>query len=193
MYIRDANNDDEGWMLEKLSQQSEKAASFRPRDFRVGIDEDSGERVAFGRIKYHRNTDDREYVEMGSVNILPRASNKQGCLLLVDLAESVEETGQNRVFAFPNHRLDLFEEVGFEMITEDEMPDVLSEEYVDQKELFNTKDVVAMTAQPKNVSFDVEDEKDDQDEKDVEVTEDEIEDIKNDLEIDDSSTYKYST
>lgn len=193
MYIRDANNNDEGWMLEKLSQQSEKAASFRPRDFRVGIDEDSGERVAFGRIKYHRNTDDREYVEMASLNILPRASDEQGCLLLADLAESLEETGQNRVFAFPNHRLDLFEEVGFEQITEEEMPDVLSEEFLEQKELFNTKDVVAVAAQPKNVCFEVETEEDEEDQKDVEVTEDEIEDMKDDLEIDDSSTYKYST
>ncbi len=190
IYTRDAHTNDEAWMLEKLSQQTHEHDSFRPEDFLVAVDEETEERVAFGRLEYHRNVDDTEYVELNSVIILDRAEDEQGCLLLVDLAEQALESGQQQVFTFPNKHHDVFKEVGFNQIPKDEMPQVMQNRLDKMTETFGDE-TVSMAAQPKNIEFEL-DEDDEEFQKPEGTSEEEVETLKDELGIDDNATTKYS-
>lgn len=190
MYTRDARNDDEAWMLEKLSQEEREEKSFRSRDFLVAVDEESGQRVAFGRMQYHRDVDETEYVEFTKVVILDRAEDEHGCLLLQDLAQQAQKTDQNQVFTFPHANHDVFEEVGFERVDADSLPEVMMERYEDNRERLGD-DTVAMVAQPRDVEYEIPEEDPHEKPSEEEITEEEIEEIKDDLDIEDATT-KYS-
>lgn len=183
---RDAHTDDEAWMLEKLNQRGGSLDSFSPRDFMLAVDDETEERFAFGRTEYIRNVDDTEYVELNSFVLLDRGNMEHGCLLVSDLVESVKENDQNQVFAFPHENQDVFLEVGFYEVGEEELPTVMAERLTEKQNIHSN--ATAMVAEPRNVEFTTEDEEDDEFEKPDEVSDDEVEKIKDELELEDSST-----
>lgn len=188
---RDAHTDDEAWMLEKLNQDNYNLDNFNPRDFRLAVNEDTGERLAFGRTQYHRNVDDIEYVEIGSFVVLERSEFEHGCQLLVDLAEQSEHNDVAQVFSFPHNNHDTFREVGFEEVGRDRLPTVMQERLDDEIEKYGDS-VIPMVAEPKNVEFEDEDE-DEEFVKPEGTDEEEIEKIKDELNISENANTKYST
>lgn len=188
---RQAITNDEAWMLEKLSRENAKHDSFRPEDFIVALDAETEERIGFGCIKYHRNiADDTEYVEIGDFVVLDWASKQQGCLLLNELVKKAKEGGNDQVFAFPHKYHELFEEVGFEKREIDELPDVMNEVITEKEELHTEEHIQPYSEQPKNIEYIIE--KSDEFVKPEGTSENEIESIKEDLDIDDKTTTKYS-
>lgn len=187
---RDAITDDEAWILGKLSQENNaKHDSFRPEDFIVALDDNTDERLGFGCIQYHRNiADDTEYVEIANVVILDRATDEQGCLLLTKLAQKAKESGNQQVFSFPHKYHDLFKEVGFNKRSDSELPEVMVERVTEQAEVHDT--VTPYSAQPKNVTFTIEEE--DEFKKPEGTTQEEVDAIKEELNINDSTNTKYS-
>ncbi len=189
IYTRDAHTNDEAWILEKLSKERYEPDSFRPEDFMVAVCEETEERLAFGRLEYHRNVDETEYVEINSVKILDRATEEQARLMLVDLARRVEESGKQQVFTFPYLNQEDFLSVGFEEISKDKMPEVMKERFEKLQEEEN--DVLSLNAQPKNIEYTVPDE-DEEFTKPEGTTDEEVKTIKEELDISDNATTKYS-
>lgn len=186
---RNAITDDEAWMLGKLSQENAKHDSFRPEDFIVAVDEETDERLGFGCVQYHRNiVDDTEYVEISNFIVLDRATKEQGCLLLTKLAQKAQKSGNQQVFAFPHKHQKLFTEVGFDKRSESELPEVMQKRVEEQENLHGS--VISYSEQPKNIEFVVEEE--DEFQKPEGTTEEEVESIKDELNITDNTTTKYS-
>lgn len=190
IYTRNARTDDEAWMLGKLSTENAEHDSFRPEDFIVALDDETDERVAFGRLEYHRNiADDTEYVEMNDVVILDRATEEQGCLLLVKLAERALENDTEQLFTFPHKNHGVFESVGFEHADKSKMPEVMCERLDKKKNLHES--VKSFSAQTKNIEFEIEEEG--EFEKPEGTTDEEVETIKEELGMDkEDMNTKYS-
>jgi len=53
MYIRDAKNRDEAWLLDAIEQLGLDDVAFRSRDYVIAVDEESGDRAGFGRLRLH--------------------------------------------------------------------------------------------------------------------------------------------
>ncbi len=186
---RKAITDDEAWILEKLSQENANHDLFRPEDFIVALDADTDERVGFGCVQYHRNiSDDTEYVELGNIVVLDRASEEQGCLLITELAQQAQNSGNQQVFSFPHSHHDLFEEVGFIEKDKSELPEVMQKRIVEEKEKHSN--VASYSEQPKNIEYDIKEE--DEFVKPEGTTDEEVESIKEELNLGDNTTTKYS-
>lgn len=190
--IRDADNQDESWMLQKINERIRDEANFRPRDFRIGINEETEERVAFGRIQYHRNTDGDEFIEIRNFKLLERGDPEHACELLVDLSEQVIDGNNDIVFSISSMPEEIYKEVGFSEIKPEELPDVLEEEYNTRDNLLNSK-IKAYKANPWDITFEVpeENEKDIIEDKDEETEFDEL--VNEFEEKTESTTHKYST
>lgn len=186
---RDANTDDEAWMLEKINQEGQDLDSFNPREFRLAVDEDTGQRMAFGRTEFIRNVDDSEFIEINSVYVLERAELKDVCILVADLANKATTNRRQQVFAFPHEYHEQYEEVGFREMNVDQLPEVMQEKFRENQEQY--EDVVAMTADLSSIEYEVEDDEDDEFEKPEGTTEEEVEQIKDELDIDEGASTKY--
>lgn len=53
MYVRDAKNRDEPWLLEHIEAMGLDTEAFRSRDYVIAVEEESDERVGFGRLRTH--------------------------------------------------------------------------------------------------------------------------------------------
>jgi len=70
MYVRDAKNRDEVWLLDHIEEMALDDAAFRSRDYVIAVDEETDERAGFGRVRIHK-TDDGEFCELTGVGVLP--------------------------------------------------------------------------------------------------------------------------
>lgn len=186
---REAHTDDEAWMIEKLNQDNQDLDKFNPRAFLLAVNDETEERLAFGRTEYIRNVDDTEFVEINSVIVLGKAENKHGERLLSDLVETVDGETQNQIFSFPHQNQEVFYSVGFSEVEMDQLPSVMKERYEEETEKHG-ESVVPLMAQPRQVEF--EEEKEDEYEKPNKVSEEEVEKIKDELDLDEENTTKYS-
>lgn len=75
MYVRDAKNRDEAWLLDQIEALGLSDIGFRSRDFVVAVDETTGERAGFGRLRRHDNGP--EASELADVGV-PEAWRGQG-------------------------------------------------------------------------------------------------------------------
>jgi N-acetylglutamate synthase and related acetyltransferases len=51
MYVRDAKNRDEVWLLNQLDESGLTDPAFRSRDYVIALDEETSEKAGFGRIR----------------------------------------------------------------------------------------------------------------------------------------------
>ncbi|ELZ70415.1 acetyltransferase [Haloferax prahovense DSM 18310] len=70
MYVRDAKNRDEVWLLDSLEELGLDDGSFRSRDYVIALDEESGEKAGFGRIRVHKT--DEPFCEVTCVGVSER-------------------------------------------------------------------------------------------------------------------------
>jgi len=68
MYVRDAKNRDEAWLLEQIDALGIDAEAFRSRDYVLAVDEDSNARVGFGRLRIHSG--EPEICELTGIGVL---------------------------------------------------------------------------------------------------------------------------
>jgi len=69
MYVRDAKNRDEVWLLDQIEEMGLDETAFRSRDYVIAVDEHTGERAGFGRIRIHK-TDEEEICELTSIGVV---------------------------------------------------------------------------------------------------------------------------
>jgi N-acetylglutamate synthase-like GNAT family acetyltransferase len=70
MYVRDAKNREEVWLLDHIESMGLDDTAFRSRDYVIAVDEDSGAKAGFGRLRVHKVEDGEDVCEFTSVGVL---------------------------------------------------------------------------------------------------------------------------
>ncbi|MFA9517254.1 GNAT family N-acetyltransferase [Halopenitus sp. H-Gu1] len=191
MYVRDAKNRDEAWLLDHIEEMGLDEAAFRSRDYVIAVDEESNERVGFGRLRIHKG--DPELCELTGIGVLEAWRGQGiGAHVIERLVETAAAKGFATVYTITDQP-EYLERFRFERVDEDALPDRLSERLTEKRSTVN-EDVVALR-------IDVDDfevpSRDREAFKNAEVdtdTETEPEESPEDFGIDpDSATYKYDT
>jgi N-acetylglutamate synthase-like GNAT family acetyltransferase len=65
MYVRGAKKREEVWLLEEIERLDLDEAAFRSREYVVALDEETGEKAGFGRLRIHE--DAVELTSLGAV------------------------------------------------------------------------------------------------------------------------------
>ncbi|PSQ45522.1 GNAT family N-acetyltransferase [Halobacteriales archaeon SW_7_68_16] len=144
MYVRDAKNRDEVWLLDHIEAMGVDEASFRSRDYVVAVDEAAGERVGFGRLRVHR-TDAGETCELTGIGVLDGWRRQGvGAHVVERLVTYATDDGFETVYAVATAP-DWLSEFGFEAVPTADLPPVLVDR-LDAKRETVDPDVVAMRA-----------------------------------------------
>jgi N-acetylglutamate synthase-like GNAT family acetyltransferase len=100
MYVRDAKNRDEAWLLDQIEEMGLDDVAFRSRDYVIAVDEETNDRAGFGRVRVHK-AGDAELCEITSVGVLP-AWREQGvgAHVIERLVEKAGDEEFESVYAF---------------------------------------------------------------------------------------------
>jgi len=141
MYVRDAKNREEVWLLDHIEELGLDDAAFRSRDYVVAVDEQGGDKAGFGRIRIHK-TEDGEFCELTSVATLP-AWRRQGvgAHVIERLIEHARDEGFERVYLFTD-AADYATQFGFEAVESGDLPDPMAERL---EAVRDEQDAVALT------------------------------------------------
>ncbi|MFB6085974.1 MAG: GNAT family N-acetyltransferase [Halodesulfurarchaeum sp.] len=124
MYVRDAKNREEVWLLDRLEEFGFEDAAFRSRDYVLAIEEPTGEKMGFGRLRVHR-TEEGEVCEVTNLGVLRDfRGNGVGAHILERLIETAREEGFETVYALspaPSY----LEQFGFEPVDSETLPAAL--------------------------------------------------------------------
>ncbi|WP_265111774.1 GNAT family N-acetyltransferase [Halosolutus halophilus] len=132
MYVRDAKNREEVWLLDHIESMGLDDTAFRSRDYVVAVDENSGEKAGFGRIRIHKvddssETDDRgdredAVCELTSIGVLEGWRNQGvGAHVVERLLEYAGDEGFSTVYALTGESAYLAQ-FGFRRIEESRLP-----------------------------------------------------------------------
>ncbi|AOW80151.1 N-acetyltransferase GCN5 [Halodesulfurarchaeum formicicum] len=125
MHIRDAKNHEEVWLLDQLAAFNFEDPAFRSRDYVIAIDERTGEKTGFGRLRVHR-TADGERCELTCIGVR-KAWRGQGigAHIVERLIEMARDQGFESVYALTPAPEYLFQ-FGFETV-DNTLPPILEE------------------------------------------------------------------
>jgi len=113
MYVRDAKNRDEVWLLEKIEEAELDDPAFRSRDYVIALDEDTSRKAGFGRIRVH-TTDAAEFCELAFVYTLPPWRQQGvGAHIIERLVAEAGDDGHETVYTF-TRQPSYFTPFGFE-------------------------------------------------------------------------------
>ncbi len=65
MYVRGAKKREEVWLLEEIERLDLDEAAFRSREYVIALDEETGEKAGFGRLRIHEDA-----IELTSLGVL---------------------------------------------------------------------------------------------------------------------------
>ena len=136
MYVRDAKNREEVWLLDHIESMELDDTAFRSRDYVVAIDETAGEKAGFGRIRIHKldetSRDDRSgrddaVCELTSIGVLEGwRSQGVGAHVIERLLEYAGDQGFDAVYTLTDESAYLAQ-FGFRRIEESRLPDPLQD------------------------------------------------------------------
>ncbi|MFB6170567.1 MAG: GNAT family N-acetyltransferase [Haloarculaceae archaeon] len=133
MYVRDARNRDEVWLLDHIEAMELDETAFRSRDYVIAVDEETDTRAGFGRIRIHK-TDDEEVCELTSIGVLDGWRNKGvGAHVVERLVDSALAEEFEEVYALTSEH-DFLAQFGFEPIEESALPAALRKRLEDKRE-----------------------------------------------------------
>ena len=134
MYVRDAKNREEVWLLDHIEAMGLDETSFRSRDYVVAVDEASGEKAGFGRIRVHKPDDADAVCELTSIGVLENWRGQGvGAHVVERLVEYAGDEGFDTVYALTGEGSYLAQ-FGFQRIAESDLPDVLQERLAAKRE-----------------------------------------------------------
>ncbi len=127
MYVRDAKNREEVWLLEHIEAMGLDETAFRSRDYVIAIDEESGSKAGFGRIRIHKSDDGRDVCELTSIGVLENWRGQGvGAHVIERLIEYAGDEGFDTVYTLTGEGAYLAQ-FGFEPIETSALPPVLQE------------------------------------------------------------------
>ena len=126
MYVRDAKNRDEVWLLDRIEEMGLDDVAFRSRDYVIAVDEETDERAGFGRVRVHK-TDDGELCELTSVGVLPAWRGQGvGAHVLERLVEKAGDQEFETVYGF-SEEPGYCAQFGFDPVDAGALPEKLRE------------------------------------------------------------------
>ena len=133
MYVRDAKNRDEVWLLDYIEEMGLDGTAFRSRDYVIAMDELEGERAGFGRIRIHK-TDDGEVCELTSIGVLEEWRGQGvGAHVVERLVTTSRDNGFDVVYSLTGEPRYL-QQFGFERIDPSQLPEALQSRLSDKQE-----------------------------------------------------------
>jgi N-acetylglutamate synthase-like GNAT family acetyltransferase len=122
MYVRDAKNREEVWLLDRIEEMGLDETAFRSRDYVVAIDEHSNEKAGFGRIRIHKPDDGEDICELTSIGVLPEWRGQGvGAHVIERLVEYASDEGFDMVYSLTD-AADYLAQFGFERIETSALP-----------------------------------------------------------------------
>ena len=126
MYVRDAKNREEVWLLDHIEAMGLDATAFRSRDYVIAVDEASNEKAGFGRIRIHK-TGDGELCELTSIGVLESWREQGvGAHVVERLVEHARDEGFERVYSLTS-ATDYLAQFGFHGVESTDLPEKLRE------------------------------------------------------------------
>ena len=130
MYVRDARNRDEVWLLDRMEELGLADSSFRSRDYVIAVDQETDERAGFGRVRVHKTEEEtttEELCELTSVGVLPAWRGQGvGAHVVERLVQTAGDDEFDDVYALTD-RTEYLAQFGFEPIAETELPPTLAD------------------------------------------------------------------
>lgn len=124
MHVRGARKHEEVWLLDRLEDFGFTDPAFRSRDYTVAVDDESGEKVGFGRLRVHTDADVCEVTNLGT---LPDWRGMGvAAHVLQSLVEHARDQDYDVVYSMTDNAAYL-EQFGFEEIDPDDLPPKLRE------------------------------------------------------------------
>jgi len=146
MYVRDARNRDEAWLLEHIEAMGLDETAFRSRDYVIAMDEADNERAGFGRIRLHK-VDDGEVCELTSIGVLERWRGQGvGAHVVERLLQIAGDEGFDVVYALTGET-DYLRQFGFERIEIAQLPERLQDR-LEEKQSSLESDAVPTSIAP---------------------------------------------
>ena len=125
MYVRDAKNREEVWLLDRIEEMGLDETAFRSRDYVVAIDEGSNAKAGFGRIRIHKPEDGEPVCELTSIGVLPAWRGQGvGAHVVERLVEYASDEGFEEVYSLTG-AADYLTQFGFERVGTERLPPVL--------------------------------------------------------------------
>ena len=124
MYVRDAKNRDEAWLLDHIEDMGLDETAFRSRDYVIAMDELDSERAGFGRVRLHK-TDEDEYCELTSIGVLEEWREQGvGAHVVERLVTTARDDGFDVVYSLTGEP-EYLAQFGFERIDPSQLPEQL--------------------------------------------------------------------
>ena len=145
MYVRDAKNREEVWLLDHIEEMGLDETAFRSRDYVIAIDEETNEKAGFGRIRLHKTGTETErspsgrgsggeICELTSIGVLDQWRQLGvGGHIIERLVETAASQGFETVYTLTDET-DYLAQFGFNAIDEDDLPEVLQERLEEKRE-----------------------------------------------------------
>jgi N-acetylglutamate synthase-like GNAT family acetyltransferase len=135
MYVRDAKNRDEAWLLDNIEALGLDDVAFRSRDYVIAVDEETDVRAGFGRTRVHR-TGEGEFCELTGIGVLaPWRDQGVGAHVVERLVETAGHAGFEATYAFTDQPGYLLR-FGFEPVESSDLPDPLADRLERKRETF---------------------------------------------------------
>ena len=146
MYVRDARNRDEAWLLEHIERLELDETAFRSRDYVIAVDEEQNERAGFGRVRIHK-TDDGEVCELTSIGVLEEWREQGvGAHVVERLVQTAADEGFETVYTLSGAS-DYLSQFGFERLEPAQLPTKLQQRLTEKQDSL-APDAVPMRADP---------------------------------------------
>jgi N-acetylglutamate synthase-like GNAT family acetyltransferase len=146
MYVRDARNRDEAWLLDNIEAMGLDETAFRSRDYVIAVDEQENERAGFGRIRVHK-TEDGEICELTSIGVVEAWRGQGvGAHVVERLVTTARDQGFEAVYALTG-RPEYLRQFGFERSDPSRLPERLGSRLTDKRET-TAPDAVPVSLDP---------------------------------------------
>lgn len=145
MYVRDAKNREEVWLLDHIEEMGLDETTFRSRDYVIAIDEETNKKTGFGRIRLHKTDEETErspsgqgtggeICELTSIGVLDDWRRQGvGAHVVERLVETARDQGFETVYSLTDEP-EYLTQFGFEAIETDALPDVLQHRLSEKRE-----------------------------------------------------------
>ncbi|MFD1587112.1 GNAT family N-acetyltransferase [Halorientalis brevis] len=142
MYVRDAKNREEVWLLDHIEEMGLDETAFRSRDYVIAIDEETNEKAGFGRIRIHK-TDDGDVCELTSIGVLDDWREQGvGAHVVERLIQKASDEGFETVYSLTDAP-EYLKQFGFDGIQTGNLPAKLQSR-LDEKREMSAPDAVPM-------------------------------------------------
>ncbi len=132
MYVRDAKNRDEVWLLDHIEAMSLDDTAFRSRDYVIAVDEETDDRAGFGRVRVHK-TSDGEHCELSSIGVLSEWRGQGvGAHVVERLVEKAGDQSFEAVYSLTSEA-GYLGQFGFEPVDSEELPEKLASRLTDKR------------------------------------------------------------